>query len=147
MSGHRSRCAALILAACAALASCGVLDPEPEEDTCSAGEFLSLGCAIVQGIVTDSAGAPLSGISVGPRYGEDRCCTTNYSTTGPTGEYSFKIDRVSGLSPDDPVPYTVSMHVIAGRAGVGWLISVPKVVTFGGRPVVNEVNITMPGME
>ena len=138
---HRSWGLVVIIGACASLAACGLVGPE--EDRCrEGGEFISLGCAIVRGVVTDSAGEPAPGVSVGPRVVANDCCSWTFDTTDQRGEYSVRIDRFSGIRSIDSPPDTLSIYVRLGEAGLGWLDSVPALITLGGLPVnVHEVNV------
>lgn len=111
------------------------------EEGCNAGEFAGI-CAIMQGTVTDATGVPLPGITVGPRYIVDNCCTTNYGSTDTRGTYSFRIARVIGINPE-AAQDTVTIYVAAGHPDEGWIDSVLTVVTFAAPSITHEVNLVL----
>ena len=122
--------------------ACGLLGPE--EEGCGAGA--PFGCAVVKGVVTDSVGAPLSGITVGPRYhGREGCCWTVYDDTGKSGRYSLSLGKgIMRESEDSNLPDTVSVYLLAFTKALGAIDSVLSIVQFGGDLPVTEVDLILP---
>lgn len=73
-------------------------------------EFGNFGCAEVRGQVLGSAGQPLRGVDVGPRYfaGTEGGYNTYYTTTDSAGRFSFRVTRFSPRSaPVDPDTFSI----------------------------------------
>ena len=74
-------------------------------------EFGNHGCADVVGQVLGSAGQPLGGITVSPRYRADiHGFDSPYRTTDPEGRFRLRLTRFSGLPPTEG-PDTVSVYI------------------------------------
>ena len=112
-----------------------------EDEGCYAGEFPAR-CAVVEGVVTDSAGVRLSGITTGPRFIADDCCATTYTSTDASGRYSLRIIRP--VLRFDPSEDTLTLFVGAARAGEGWIDSVMTFIDFTDPEFVHEVNLIVP---
>lgn len=90
--------------------------------------------------MTDSAGLPLSGIIVGPRYlDEAHCCDTSYSSTNAEGRYSFRINWYVAHEPGGRAD-SLLIYVHAQKAGVGALDSVASWIRFADVGEVAPVN-------
>lgn len=127
--------------------ACGGSPAEPDPDLCPSLQDLQIyGCAIVRGTVSDADGAPVTGVIVGPRYGEEEaCCNTVYSTTGATGSYEFRLLR--HLPPPEGQENAAGLYVHVQQPGVGALDSVFVEIQFapvGTAATVNVVKISVP---
>ena len=111
------RVIAMYVAALAALAACGSSSPtraEVDPRLCDQTyEFGNFGCTDIAGQVLGSAGQPLPGISVGPRYLPDRHdFNSPFVDTDAEGRFHLRLHRF-GAPPPAGQPDTVSLYIRA----------------------------------
>jgi hypothetical protein len=151
---HVARC--LTAAAIGFLGACRPPTRVDDHGVCrQTYEFSNTGCFEVEGAVVGTAGQPLTGIAVGPRYlHDDALFNTQYVTTDDAGQFRFRASRMLGSPPSEPRPDTVSVYVIAAdprSAGLNVtatvrdsVLVVVTVAPVGTVPTPAVVRITLP---
>jgi len=114
---YRNPLLAILLAA-TAIAATACDNPTGVEGECQqTGEFGNTGCIEVQGVVLSDTGAPLQGVSVGPRFFQGGASfNTVYAQSDREGNFRFRVSRFSG-QPPLAGPDTVSLYVHAADPG------------------------------
>ena len=130
----------ILVLCCLPVLACGLLEPEVE----GCGPDAMAGCAVVRGVVTDSVGTPLSGITVAARYpAREGCCWGVHDETGKSGTYWLSIGKDTPRA-DPNQPDTVSVYLIAFTKALGAIDTVLAIVEFGGDWPVTEVDLILP---
>jgi hypothetical protein len=143
-----------LYAATAVLVSCSD-GSEPGSGTCpQTYEFGNFGCARVEGVVRDAAGAPLGNVRVVLSLAEEvpNSFDTPVHDTDATGAYALEIHDYGSdgrhAPPPDPVPMNLQAFLLTGSpedpAPSSDLIPVNlQFAPVGELPEVLEVNITI----